>query len=201
MNMSELEAKTLEELRTVARQTEVSGYSRLKKSDLILQILKHQSEAQGFIFVGGVLVEGKKTDMLYSFAKCCKPIPGDPVIGYITVGEGIKIHRKTCTNLINISTNDSSKLLPVQWPQTEESNFVAGLTVKGEDSPGILNDIAHAIVSFKNTNIKSININTNDSTFDGSVTVYVNNLEHLNRLIDRLKKVKGLYLAERFESS
>jgi (p)ppGpp synthase/HD superfamily hydrolase len=149
---------------------------------------------------GGVLVEGKKTDMLYSFAKCCKPIPGDPVIGYITVGEGIKIHRKTCTNLINISTNDSSKLIPVQWPQTEESSFVAGLTVKGEDSPGILNDIAHAIVSFKNTNIKSINISTNDSTFDGSVTVYVNNLEHLNRLIDRLKNVKGLFLAERFES-
>jgi GTP pyrophosphokinase len=138
--------------------------------------------------------------MLYSFAKCCNPIPGDPVIGYITVGEGIKIHRKTCINLINISTSDSSKLIPVEWPQSEESSFVAGLTVKGEDSPGILNDIAHAIVSFKNTNIKSINISTNDSTFDGSVTVYVNNLEHLNRLIDRLKNVKGLFLAERFES-
>ena len=151
--------------------------------------------------VGGVLVEGKKTNLLYSFAKCCKPIPGDPVIGYITVGEGIKIHRKTCVNLLNISTNDSSKLIPVQWPQSEESNFVAGLIVKGEDSPGILNDIAHSIVSFKTTNIKSININTNDSTFEGSVTVYVNNLEHLNRLIDRLKKVKGVYLVERFEGS
>jgi RelA/SpoT family (p)ppGpp synthetase len=150
---------------------------------------------------GGVLVEGKKTDMLYSFAKCCNPIPGDPVIGYITVGEGIKIHRKTCNNLINISTNDSSKLIPVQWPHADESSFVAGLNVKGEDSPGILNDIAHAIVSVKNTNIKSININTNDSTFDGSVTVYVNNLEHLNRLIDRLKNVKGVFVAERFESS
>jgi len=150
---------------------------------------------------GGVLVDGQKTDILYSYAKCCKPIPGDPVMGYITIGEGIKIHRKTCTNLINISTNDSSKLVSVQWPKAEESSFVAGLTVKGEDSPGILNDIAHAIVSFKNTNIKSININTNDSTFEGSVTVYVNNLEHLNRLIERLKKVKGVYLTERFESS
>jgi len=151
--------------------------------------------------VGGVLVEGKKTNLLYSFAKCCKPIPGDPVIGYITVGEGIKIHRKTCTNLLNISTNESNKLIPVEWPQTEESNFVAGLIVKGEDSPGILNDIAHAIVTFRTTNIKSININTNDSTFEGSVTVYVNNLEHLNRLIDRLKKVRGVYLVERFESN
>jgi len=150
---------------------------------------------------GGVLVDGKKTNLLYSYAKCCNPIPGDPVIGYITVGEGIKIHRKTCTNLINISTNDSSKLVPLQWPKSEDSNFIAGLIVKGEDSPGILNDIAHAIVSFKNTNIKSININSNDSTFDGSVTVYVYNLEHLNMLIDRLKKVKGVYLVERFESN
>jgi len=193
-------------------------YSAIAKGDLnldevLLPDKKEELQEQGMPMefehfadiarkdVGGVLVDGKKTDLLYSYAKCCKPIPGDPVIGYITVGEGIKIHRKTCTNLINISTNDSSKLVRVQWPKAEESSFVAGLTVKGEDSPGILNDIAHAIVSFKNTNIKSININTNDSTFEGSVTVYVNNLEHLNRLIERLKKVKGVYLTERFESS
>ena len=73
--------------------------------------------------------------------------------------------------------------------------------MKGEDSPGILNDIAHTIVSYKNTNIKSININTNDSTFEGSVTVYVSNLEHLNNLIDRLKKLKGVYKVERFEGN
>ena len=79
--------------------------------------------------------------------------------------------------------------------------FVAGLTVKGEDSPGILNDIAHAITAYKNTNIKAININANDSTFDGSVAVYVNNLDHLNRLIERLKKVKGVHTIERFEGT
>jgi RelA/SpoT family (p)ppGpp synthetase len=158
--------------------------------------------AQGKLNLDEVLLPKKEEEVkVYSFAKCCNPIPGDPVIGYITVGEGIKIHRKTCNNLINISTSDSSKLIPVQWPHTEESSFVAGLNVKGEDSPGILNDIAHAIVSVKNTNIKSININTNDSTFEGSVTVYVNNLKHLNRLIDRLKNVKGVFVAERFESS
>jgi len=146
-------------------------------------------------------VDGKKTEMLYSYAKCCNPIPGDPVIGYVTVGEGIKIHRKTCNNLINLSTGDSSKLIPVQWPYSEGSLFVAGLSVRGEDSPGILNEIAHAIVSYKNTNIKSINIGTNDSTFEGNVTVYVSHLDHLNRLIERLKKVKGVYVVERFESS
>jgi RelA/SpoT family (p)ppGpp synthetase len=150
---------------------------------------------------GGILVDGKSSGIMYSYAKCCNPIPGDPVIGYITVGEGIKIHRKTCNNLLNLSKIAADKLVAVQWPGTDVTLFVAGLTVKGEDSPGILNDIAHTIVSYRSTNIKSININTNDSTFEGSVMVYVNNLEHLNNLMDRLKKLRGLYKIERFEGN
>jgi GTP diphosphokinase / guanosine-3',5'-bis(diphosphate) 3'-diphosphatase len=152
--------------------------------------------------IGGVMVEGKeKSGIMYSYAKCCNPIPGDPVIGYITIGEGIKIHRKTCTNLLRISEKDASKLIPVQWPEAESSLFVAGLTIMGEDSPGILNEISHTIVSYQNTNIKSININTNNSSFSGSVTLYVQNIEHLARIIERLKKLKGVYTVERFESA
>ena len=151
--------------------------------------------------IGGVLVDGKKSGILYSYAKCCNPIPGDPVIGYITVGEGIKIHRKTCNNLLKISEKEISKLVPVQWPESAGSLFVAGLSVMGEDSPGILNEISHTIVSYQNTNIKSININTNNSMFEGSVTLYVQNLDHLSSIIDRLKKLKGVYTVERFESA
>ena len=139
--------------------------------------------------------------MLYSYAKCCNPIPGDPIIGYTTVGEGIKIHRKTCNNLINLSAVDSSKLIPVQWPYSEEKYFVAGIIIKGDDRPGILNDIANTIVTFGNTNIKSININTSNLNFEGTITLYVNNLDYLNKLIQRLKKVKGIYTIERFKSS
>lgn len=150
---------------------------------------------------GGILVDGNKSGIMYSYSKCCNPIPGDPIIGYITIGEGIKIHRKSCNNLINLSSGDSSKLVPVQWPKVEESMFVSGLIIRGEDTPGILNEITHTIVSYKSTNIKSVNISTNESSFDGSVTVYVSNLEHLNTIIERLKKVKGIYKVERFESS
>lgn len=151
--------------------------------------------------IGGILIEGKKSDIFYSYAKCCNPIPGDPVIGYITIGEGIKIHRKTCNTLLNISEKDSSKLVPVQWPDADNTLFVAGLTVTGDDTPGILNEISHAIVSYQNTNIKSINITTSDSTFEGNVTLYVHNLEHLSRIIEKLKKLKGVFLVERFESA
>ncbi|MBZ0199783.1 MAG: bifunctional (p)ppGpp synthetase/guanosine-3',5'-bis(diphosphate) 3'-pyrophosphohydrolase, partial [Ignavibacteriaceae bacterium] len=151
--------------------------------------------------IGGVLVDGKDSGILYSYAKCCNPVPGDPVIGYITVGEGIKIHRKTCNNLLRMSNKDRSKLIPIQWTQSDNSYFVSGVTVRGEDTPGILNEISHTIVSYQNTNIKSININTNDSTFEGSVTLYVQNIEHLHRIIDRLKKIRGVFSVERFEGA
>ena len=150
--------------------------------------------------IGGVLIEGKRSSILYSYAKCCNPIPGDPVVGYITVGEGIKIHRKTCNTLLNIAEKDNSKLVPVQWPESDSSLFVAGLTVAGDDIPGILNEISHAIVSYQNTNIKSINLNTANSSFEGSVTLYVHNIEHLTRIIERLRKLRGIYSVERFES-
>ena len=151
--------------------------------------------------IGGILVDGKKSGIMYTYAKCCNPIPGDPVIGFITIGEGIKIHRKTCVNLISLSSTDSSKLVNVQWPEAEGSLFVAGISVRGKDRPGILNDISHSIVSFQNTNIKSININTSDSVFEGSVTLYVNNLDHLTRMMERLKRVAGVFSVERFESN
>src|SRR5690606_27032191 len=100
-----------------------------------------------------------------------------------------------------MSQQESSKLVPVQWPETEGSLFVAGLSVLGNDSPGILNEISHSIVSYKNTNIKSININTHDSNFGGSVTLYVQNIDHLNRIAERLRKIKSVHSVERFEAS
>lgn len=150
--------------------------------------------------LGGVLLDEKIDDILYTYAKCCNPIPGDPVVGYITVGEGIKIHRRDCNNLAAMLEKNEAKSVPVRWPDTESALFVAGLKIKGDDSPGILNDISHAIVTYQNTNIKAVNINTADSTFDGSVTLYVQNLEHLERIMERLRKIKGIYNVDRFES-
>ncbi|MCU7495565.1 MAG: bifunctional (p)ppGpp synthetase/guanosine-3',5'-bis(diphosphate) 3'-pyrophosphohydrolase [Ignavibacteria bacterium] len=151
--------------------------------------------------IGGILVDGKSENVMYSFAKCCNPIPGDPIVGYITIGEGIKIHRKTCDDLINIVKKGENRLVPVQWPTVDSNLFVAGLTIVGEDVPGILKDISHSITSYQNTNIKSVNILANNSMFKGTITLYVRNLEHLSRIIERLKKNKGIYTVERFDST
>ncbi len=149
---------------------------------------------------GGVLVEGEHKGIVYEYARCCNPIPGDPIIGFITVGHGVKIHRKNCKNLISMSQTEPNRLIPVEWPKTNGKYFVAGITIKGEDKPGILKDLSNSITSYKNTNIKSVNINTTDSMFVGQITVYVENIEHLNRLIERLKKNQGIYSVERFEA-
>ena len=149
---------------------------------------------------GEVLIEGDHKGFAYSYAKCCNPIPGDHVIGYVTIGEGIKIHRKDCKNLINMVKTNSERLVPVTWPKTNGAFFVAGLTIRGDDVPGILKDISNSITTYQNTNIKSVNITTGDSLFKGTITVFVKDLEHLNKLIDRLKKNRGIYSVERFDT-
>ena len=80
--------------------------------------------------LGGVLVDGKIDDILYSYAKCCNPIPGDPIVGFVTVGEGVKIHRKACNNLQKNLEKNESKFISVRWPENESSLFVAGLKVE-----------------------------------------------------------------------
>jgi len=149
---------------------------------------------------GGIIVEGDQKGLAISYAKCCNPIPGDPVIGYVTIGEGIKIHRKGCNNLIPMLKKGESRIVPVNWPKTNGAFFVAGIIIKGEDMPGILKDISNSITTHQNTNIKSVNITTGDSMFKGTVTVYVKDLDHLNKIMDRLKKVKGIYSVERFDT-
>ncbi|MBI1931404.1 MAG: bifunctional (p)ppGpp synthetase/guanosine-3',5'-bis(diphosphate) 3'-pyrophosphohydrolase [Ignavibacteriales bacterium] len=150
--------------------------------------------------IGEVVVDGAHKGFVYNYAKCCNPIPGDPIVGYITIGEGIKIHRKNCKNLLSLSENNENRLVPVEWPGDANSFFLAGITIKGEDRPGILKDISNTIAGFQNTNIKSVTINTNESMFSGQIAVHIQDVNNLNRLIERLKKIKGVYLVERFDS-
>ena len=157
---------------------------------------KHARES-----VGEVVVGGEHKGFVYSHAKCCNPIPGDPIVGYITIGEGIKIHRKNCKNLLSLSENNDNRLVPVEWPGEKGSYFLAGISIKGEDRPGILKDLSNSIAGFNNTNIKSVNISSSDSMFNGHITVYVQDVMNLNKLIERLKKNKGVYSVERFDAT
>ncbi len=149
--------------------------------------------------IGGVLISGDKFDVLHNYAKCCNPIPGDEILGFITRGEGIKIHRKNCKNLERLMKLHEGRIIDVQWPNTDGNFFIAAIKIVGEDRPGMLSEISQTIVNTQNTNIKSVNFQTHRSIFYGTVSVNVKNLDHLNRIIERLKKINGIETVERFE--
>lgn len=151
---------------------------------------------------GDIIVDGGLTGIKYNYAKCCNPIPGDQVIGFIKTGRGVTIHRTSCPNAIRMLERPSSsgRALDVDWTAKDEGfEFIAAIRVSGEDRPGMLNDITHAIVSYRSTNIRSVNIESQDSLFEGVVTVMVRHTEHLDRLMERLKKIPNVDHVERFE--
>jgi GTP pyrophosphokinase len=141
-------------------------------------------------------------NILYSYARCCNPVPGDDVVGIVTIGSGVKIHRRSCKNLTAMSETMAARITEVQWSSQNENNngnFLAAIRITGEDRTAMLNDITSAIASFNNTNIRGVNIDSFDSIFEGTVTVYVKNTEHLERLFLKLRKIKGVKSVERFQ--
>ncbi len=149
----------------------------------------------------GLIVDGTLQGLKCNYAKCCNPIPGDQVIGIVTTGKGVVVHRVTCNNVMNMlrQPRTRNRALDVTWAGSDGFEFMAGIRVTGEDRPGLLNDITHAIVSYQNTNIRSVNIASVDSLFEGTVMVLVKHIEHLSRLLERLKKIQNVQNVERFE--
>jgi len=155
------------------------------------------SSARGVI--GGIVLNGAQDNFMHNFAKCCHPIPGDEIVGFVTTGEGIKIHRRNCRNIKLMLRMDTNRFIDVRWPSGNGAMFVAGVRISGDDRPRMLNDITHAISTFMNTNIRSVNLDSHNSTFEGTFILYVRDTEHLNRILEKIRKIKGVKKAERFE--
>ncbi|MCS6808662.1 MAG: ACT domain-containing protein, partial [Bacteroidota bacterium] len=147
-----------------------------------------------------ITLHGSGGNILYSYARCCNPVPGDDIVGVVTIGSGVKIHRRECRNIKAMAETMHPRFVEVQWSSqsNDEGKFLAAIRITGEDRTGMLNDITAAIASYNNTNIRSVNIDSFDSVFEGVVTVYVKNIEHLERLFLKLRKIKGVKTVERF---
>lgn len=155
------------------------------------------SSARGI--AGGIVLEGKQENYLHNYAKCCNPIPGDDVVGFVTTGEGIKIHRRSCRNIKLMMGMDVKRLVEVGWPLENGHMFVAAVRISGDDRPGMLSDITHAISTYLNTNIRSVNLDSEHSMFQGTFILYVKDTEHLTRILERIRKIKGVRSTERLE--
>jgi GTP diphosphokinase / guanosine-3',5'-bis(diphosphate) 3'-diphosphatase len=146
----------------------------------------------------GITLNG--SSVLYAYARCCNPVPGDDIIGVVTIGSGVKIHRRSCKNIRAMQETLSARMIDVEWSSEKDAeNFLAAIRITGEDRTAMLNDITSAIAAYNNTNIRGVNIDSFDAVFEGVVTVYVKNTEHLDRLFLKLRKIKGVRSVERME--
>lgn len=140
-----------------------------------------------------LLVFGKDEEKLpYSLANCCNPIPGDDVFGFITVSEGIKVHKKNCPNALQLQSNYAYRIIPAIWIDSSRQEFKAIIKLSGLDNIGLVNEITKIISNNLHVNITSIAFSSEDSVFEGKVTVTVKNNTILKKLIDRLKKINGI---------
>ena len=145
-----------------------------------------------------IIVFGEEKEIIdYKLAKCCNPIPGDDIFGFTTVEEGIKIHRSNCPNAIQLRSNFDYRLISAFWIGKDSVDFIACLILKGIDRIGLMNNVTKVISSQMNVNINAININNNDGTFEGKLTLKVHNVKFLKSLMKKLKKIDGIQSAER----
>ena len=144
----------------------------------------------------GIRIQGVD-GLMVRYAQCCQPVPGDTVVGYVTQGRGISIHRSDCPNLLTLSATD--RRVEIDWQEVEGEAFSVRLSLSGEDRRGLYADIMQAI-SQTGTNILSADIHTKDGTVFGTIFVEVDNLPHLGKVLKAVRKVKGVSEVERREA-
>ena len=137
------------------------------------------------------------TKIEYKLSPCCNPIPGDDVFGFITIGEGIKIHRVNCPNAVQMMSNFAYRIVKARWTGQEQISFLAGIRVTGIDEVGLVNNITKIISSELSVNMRSLSFDTHDGTFEGTIMLFVHDTEHLTGLMKKLKKVNGVIAVSR----
>ena len=140
-----------------------------------------------------MLVFGHEEEKLdYKLSKCCNPIPGDSVFGFISVAEGIKVHKKNCPNAIQLQSNYAYRIISAKWIDSSQQEFRAHIKLTGIDNLGLVNDITEIISEDMHVNMHNLNFGTDGGTFTGKITVVVKNRRILKKLIDNLREIKGI---------
>ncbi|MEY2738624.1 MAG: diphosphokinase [Bacteroidota bacterium] len=152
------------------------------------QVLKNEISKKFDMLVFGA--EQNKLD--YKLSSCCNPIPGDEVFGFVTINEGIKVHKKDCPNAISMQSNYAYRIIQAKWIDSSQEEFKAVLKITGMDTLGLTNELTKVISNQMNVNIQSISLSSEAGIFNGQVTVVVQNNIILKKLIDNIKKVDGV---------
>ena len=148
-----------------------------------------------------LIIFGESSDkIMYTLANCCKPIPGDDVFGFISTGEGLKIHRTTCPNATRLMANYGHRVVKTKWAKNKEISFLTGLKIIGLDDVGVIHKITNLISGEMKVNISAMTIEAKDGIFEGNVKVFVHDKEELDDLVDELMKLPGIERVDRYDT-
>ncbi len=148
-----------------------------------------------------LIIFGESSDRIkYTLANCCKPIPGDDVFGFITTGEGLKIHRTNCPNAARLLANYGHRVVKTKWAKNKEISFLTGLKIVGLDDVGVIHKITNLISGELKVNISAMTIEANDGIFEGNVKVFVHDKEELDNLVNQLLSLPGIERVDRYDT-
>lgn len=197
----------LENLTKIAREEKSSWYKYIKNKFSSNDNTKQKSEPPTLENIvkdirgkNDMLVIGENMEKIdYKLSPCCNPIPGDEVFGFVTINEGIKIHKTSCPNAISLMSNYAYRIVKARWTSQQQIAFLAGIKVTGIDDVGIVNNITRIISNELNVNMRSISFDSNDGVFEGNIMVFVQDTNHLTNLMNKIKKVKGVTSSQRVD--
>ncbi len=148
-----------------------------------------------------LIIFGESSDkIMYTLANCCKPIPGDDVFGFITTGEGLKIHRINCPNATRLLSNYGHRVVKTKWAKNKEISFLTGLKIIGLDDVGVIHKITNLISGELKVNISAMTIEAKDGIFEGNVKVFVHDKEELDNLVNELLSLQGIERVDRYDT-
>ena len=148
-----------------------------------------------------LLIFGESSDrIMYTLANCCKPIPGDDVFGFITQGEGLKIHRTNCPNATRLLSNYGHRVVKTKWVKNKEISFLTGIKIIGLDDVGVINKITNLISGELKININALTIEAREGLFEGNIKMYVHDKDELEDLVDHLKRLPGIESVDRYDT-
>ncbi|HPT31251.1 MAG TPA: RelA/SpoT family protein [Prolixibacteraceae bacterium] len=146
------------------------------------------------------LLKENADDITYSLAKCCHPIPGDDVIGYISAGDHVIIHKKECEKAEKLVGSQGNKIITAKWTKFKKLSYLTRLNLSGFDRTGIVSDVTNIISKQHNINMRSVKFDTHDGLFEGDLFIYIHSTDDLNTLIHHLGKIKGIDKVIRVEN-
>ena len=139
------------------------------------------------------MVFGKDEEKLdYKLSVCCNPIPGDNVFGFISVSDGIKVHKKNCPNALQLQSNFSYRIINAKWKDSTQSDFKAEIVISGIDTIGLVNEVTKIISNNHNINMINLHFESDDGVFNGNIAVVVKNITILDNLVKKIKKINGI---------